>query len=127
MPNLNAALGCAQLEQMPQFVAAKRALAQRYIDAFQSVEGVRILTEPEGTQSNYWLVTLLADAGDDAWLNETLQALHNEKLLCRPVWTPLHWLPMYQPCPRSDLSRTASLAKRIINLPSSVKLGLPYV
>ena len=127
MPNLNAALGCAQLEQMPKFVAAKRALAQRYREAFSAVSGVRILGEPNGTKSNYWLVTLLADKADDAWLNSTLQSLHEAKLLCRPVWTPLHQLPMYDSAPRSDLSKTETLAKRIINLPSSVKLGLPYV
>ena len=127
MPNLNAALGCAQLEQMPQFVAAKRALAARYRQAFSGMKGVRILPEPDGTQSNYWLVALVAETADEGWLNNTLQALHDAKLLCRPLWTPLHYQPMYQLCPRSDLTRTAQLAQRIINLPSSVKLGLPYV
>lgn len=126
MPNLNAALGCAQLEQLPRFVAAKRALAQRYREGFSAVEGMRILTEPPGTQSNYWLVTLLLDEADPAWLEQALQALQEEKLLCRPVWTPLHLLPMYSSHPRSDLSRTEGLARRIISLPSSVKLGLAY-
>lgn len=127
MPNLNAALGCAQLEQMPKFLAAKRALARKYIEAFANISGVQILPEPDGTNSNYWLVTLLADAGNKEWLNETLQSLHNARLLCRPIWTPLHQLSMYKTNPRADLQVTESLANRIINLPSSVKLGTKYV
>src|SRR6218665_1061451 len=75
MPNLNAALGCAQLEQAPRFLAAKRALAAAYARAFAGLGGLRILPSPPGTESNYWLVTLLADSADQAWLDATLQAL----------------------------------------------------
>ena len=127
MPNLNAALGCAQLEQLPHFVAAKRALAARYMQAFANVKGMRILPQPQNTESNYWLVTLLADRSDETWLNTTLQALHDAKFLCRPIWTPLHQLPIYNNAPRSNLSLTENLSQRIINLPSSVKLGVAYV
>lgn len=127
LPNLNAALGCAQLEQLPTFVAAKRALAQEYCRAFSSFTDLCILKEPPQTRSNYWLVALLAQQADAKWLNDTLQALHNEGLLCRPAWKPLHQLPMYAQCPKDDLALTESLAQRIINLPSSVKLGLAYV
>jgi len=127
LPNLNAALGCAQLEQMPKFVSAKRALAARYSDAFKNIPGLRILAEPKDTQSNYWLVTLMADEGSEVWLNDTLQALHSAKLLCRPIWTPLHLLPMFKDAPRSPLALTEKLAKQIISLPSSVTLGLSYV
>ena len=123
LPNLNAALGCAQLEQLPRYVAAKRALASRYMKAFAGMKGAKVLPEPSGTQSNYWLVTLLADSGGEGWLNETLAALHAAKLMCRPIWTPLHQLPMYQSSPRTNLALTESLASRIISLPSSVKLG----
>jgi perosamine synthetase len=127
LPNLNAALGCAQLEQLEGFVAAKRALAKRYQEVFAGVPGVHILKEPKGCKSNYWLVSLVADTLQEGWLEETLQALHNQRYLCRPLWTPLHQLPMYKNAPRSDLRLTESLSKRIINVPSSVKLGLAYV
>lgn len=127
MPNLNAALGVAQLEQAPRFLAAKRALATAYIRAFEGMKGVRILPTPPGTESNYWLVSLVADQPDQAWLDATLQALHNAGLQCRPIWQPLHLLPMYREHPRADLSRTESLARRLISLPSSVKLGLPLI
>lgn len=124
LPNINAALGCAQLEQMPKFLAAKRALAARYIEAFKNIPGVRILTEPKGTTSNYWLVTLFMDKADSAWLDAALTALHAAKLLCRPVWAPLHRLPMYKDAPQSSLALTEQLATRIISLPSSPKLGM---
>lgn len=127
LPNLNAALGCAQLEQLPKFVAAKRALAKQYQQAFSPFSDVSILTDPPQTLSNYWLVTLLAKQADMRWLNNTLQALHDAQLLCRPVWKPLHQLPMFTHCPRSDLAITESLAHRIINLPSSATLGFAYV
>lgn len=124
MPNLNAALGCGQLEQLPKFLQAKRALAQKYIAAFANVKGVRVLIEPSGTTSNYWLVALIAENGNKEWLDTTLKSLHDAGLLCRPVWQPLHQLPMYSKNPKADLQLTESLATRIINLPSSVKLGM---
>ena len=127
MPNINAALGCAQLEQIAHFVAAKRALASAYMQAFSGMPGMRILPSPPGTQSNYWLVTLIADHANESWLNTTLQALQDAGLMCRPVWQPLHLLPMYHQHPRSDLSVTELLAQRIISLPSSVKLGTPLL
>lgn len=127
MPNINAAMGCAQLEQISRFLDAKRALASAYMRAFESVPGVKILPSPPSTESNYWLVTLVAEHADQAWLDDTLQALHNAEFMCRPVWQPLHLLPMYRDHPRSDLSVTEDLAQRIISLPSSVKLGLPLL
>lgn len=127
MPNLNAALGVAQLEQAQRFLAAKRALAGAYMRAFDGMKGVRILHAPPSTESNYWLVSLVADQPVDGWLDATLQALHDAGLQCRPIWQPLHMLPMYREHPRADLSRTESLARRLISLPSSVKLGLPLI
>lgn len=126
MPNVNAALGVAQLEQLPKFVAAKRALASAYMDAFKNMKGVRVLAEPKDTKSNYWLVTLVAAHADETWLHGTFASLHAAGLHCRPVWTPLHLLPMYQDMPHADLKRTEHLAKCLISLPSSVKLGLKY-
>ena len=98
-----------------------------YTQAFEGISGARILPSPADTESNYWLVTLLADCADEEWLKGSLQALHNVGLMCRPVWQPLHLLPMYREHPRSDLSRTESLAHRILSLPSSVHLGMPFL
>ncbi len=127
LPNLNAALGVAQLEQLPRFVAAKRLLAERYIQQFENVHGVRILKEPSGTSSNYWLVSLLLDEASGETRDACLAQLHDEGILARPVWTPLHQLAIYQSCPRDQLTLTESLHQRLISLPSSAKYGFAYV
>ena len=122
MPNLNAALGCAQLERLPDFLAAKRALHDRYAAAFEGVPGVRLVREPEGTRSNHWLSSLLLDERSVAVRDALLGAAHAEGLLLRPAWEPLHRLPMYRDCPRDGLSVTEDLAARLVNLPSSAFL-----
>lgn len=123
MPNINAALGCAQLECLPDFLARKRTLAQRYMAALKDLPGVRFVTEPVGTQSNYWLNTLLLDASDETHRDSILEALNQAGLGARPAWTLMHQLPMFAQSPRMDLSVAEDLARRIINIPSSVALG----
>jgi len=123
LPNLNAALGCAQLEQLDRFIAAKRELALRYRWAFSALPGVRFFTEPEFAQSNYWLNAILLDSGQDSGRDHILEAANEAGFMLRPVWTLMHQLPMYSHCPRSDLSVAESLERRIINLPSSPGLG----
>lgn len=122
LPNLNAALGCAQLERLPSLLARKRALAQRYADAFATVEGARFLLEPEGTVSNYWLNAIVLDAVHEAQRDELLAALNDAGYMSRPLWTPMHRLPMYSPCPRGDLALAERMEARIVNVPSSAKL-----
>src|SRR5436190_668904 len=104
LPNLNAALGCAQLEGLDAVVAAKRRLAQRYQDAFRDVPGAAIFVDAGDAQSNYWLVAMLLDAPDTALRDAFLAACHGRGLLCRPAWTAMHRLPMYESCPRMDLA-----------------------
>jgi perosamine synthetase len=125
MPNVNAALGCAQLEQLPHALERKRLLAQRYIAAFAGIDGVRIVREPEGTRSNYWLNTLLLDADRESERDRLLTALNDAGYGARPIWTLMHRLPMYSRCPRMTLACAEQLAARVINLPSSAKLGGP--
>lgn len=123
LPNLNAALGCAQLERLDDMVRRKRALAARYIAAFEGLGGARVLPEPDGTQSNYWLVAMLLDPSSAAQRDAVLTALNDAGYMSRPVWTLMHRLPMYQDCPRADLSVAEQLESRVINLPSSARLG----
>jgi perosamine synthetase len=122
MPNLNAALGCAQLERLADFLDRKRRLAQRYIDAFADMEGMRIFVEPTGCRSNYWLNTLVLDRPDIGLRDRLLYELNLAKLQSRPAWRPMHQLTMYKDCPRMDLNQTEDLAFRIINVPSSAGL-----
>ena len=123
MPNINAALGCAQLEQLPAFLAQKRVLHDRYVSAFAGVKSARILSEQAGSKSNYWLNCLLLDPGQAALRDDILAATNDAGLMTRPVWTLMHKLPIYADCPRMDLSVAESLEARLINLPSSARLG----
>jgi perosamine synthetase len=123
MPNINAALGCAQLERLPGLLQRKRALAERYARALDGVAGVSFLHEPRWTSSNYWLNTLLLDTADVAQRDAVLAALNDAHFMARPVWTLLHRLPMYGTCPRMELSVAEDADARIVNLPSSAALG----
>ncbi|MCS4174467.1 LegC family aminotransferase [Salinibacter ruber] len=122
MPNLNAALGCAQLEQMPSFLDRKRALVERYRDAFEEVEGVTLFTERENTRSNYWLNVLLLDENVADRRDAVLAATNEADIMTRPTWQLLSSLPMYEDCPRMDLATAESLERRLINIPSTPTL-----
>jgi len=119
MPNLNAALGCAQLERLAGFVEQKRSLAEMYKKTFSCIAGVEWFQEPEFARSNYWLNALLLDDANLARRNEALEALNNDGIMARPAWTLMHTLPMYQACPRMDLSVAENLEQRLICIPSS--------
>lgn len=123
MPNLNAALGCAQLEQLPGFLLAKRALAERYRKAFAGIPGICFFTEPANSQSNYWLNTLLLDEDVAGQRDALLQAANDAGLMTRPAWTLMHRLPMFAGSPRMDLPIAESLEQRLVNIPSSAILG----
>jgi len=122
MPNINAALGCAQLEQLPRMLLSKRALYQQYVQAFTELPGVRILGEVEGRTSNFWLQTLLLDGYLAGQRDAILMATNEAGLMTRPVWRLLHQLVPYQDCPRMELDVAQSLEQRLINLPSSANL-----
>jgi perosamine synthetase len=123
LPNINAAMGCAQLEQLPGFLESKRNLAKAYEAAFADIEGVRFFTEADFVTSNYWLNVLLLDR-DVADARDAVLGITNDNgFMTRPAWTPMHELPMYADCPRMDLSVAEDLARRLINIPSSPGLA----
>ena len=123
LPNINAALGCAQLEQLPGFVDAKRKLHERYLAAFAGIPQARILSEPEGCHSNYWLQTLLLDPPVADQRDALLQATNDAGLMTRPIWELMNKLPPYRACPSMPLPVAEALERRVINLPSSASLG----
>jgi len=123
MPNLNAALGCAQLEQLPEFLASKRRLFERYQAALVEIDGVRLMQEPFGCESNYWLQTLVLSGAIADQRDGILQAINDAGLMTRPAWRLMHQLAPYQECPRAPLPVAESLAQRLINLPSSAGLA----
>lgn len=122
MPNLNAALGCAQLEQLPGFIDRKRRLFERYKSALASVPEVRLQREPEGCHSNYWLQSIVLDPGLEGERDAILAATNDAGLMTRPIWTLMHRLAPYADCPRMELAVAESLERRVINLPSSAHL-----
>lgn len=122
LPNLNAALGCAQLEQLPALLASKRKLFERYQAAFASVTGIRLMAEPEACRSSYWLQTLVLDSGQENQRDLVLNATNAAGFMTRPVWVLMHELAPYRECPRMDLSMSESLEGRLLNLPSSAHL-----
>lgn len=123
LPNINAALGCAQLEQISCFLKAKRRLFERYRAAFAGVPGVRLVTEPEGSRSNFWLQALILDTNVASALDTVLARTNDAGFMTRPSWTPMHQLGPYAHCPRMDLPVAESLAARLVNIPSSPQLA----
>src|SRR5262249_28636787 len=115
-------LGCAQLEKLPDYLSRKRALAERYLKAFEKATFGKVLREPSYARSNYWLNTLVLSSENASERDAILKTLHENKILARPAWRLLNRLPMYEGCPRMDLSCAESLERRIVSLPSSVFL-----
>jgi perosamine synthetase len=122
LPNINAALGCAQMEQLPSMLAAKRTLFQRYQEAFTTVAGVKLMAEPAQCRSNYWLQTLVLDHDQSDQRDALLQATNSAGIMTRPVWTLMHKLASFAQCPLMDLACAESLAQRLINIPSGSSL-----
>lgn len=122
MPNINAALGVAQLERLPEFIESKRSLALRYNDAFAKVKVASVIAEPEGAFSNYWLNTLRLNEEFVNSRETIIQGLNDSGLGARPVWNPLHTLVIYKEAFRGPLPVTESLSRLLINLPSGAGL-----
>ena len=121
MPNINAALGCAQLENIEKYVANKRETAQAYEEFFKNIPDIEFFVEPENTRSNYWLnVVILKDK--DAQ-QEFLQYTNDNGVMTRPIWELMTRLPMFEKCEHDDLENTIWLADRVVNIPSSVRVS----
>lgn len=124
LPNLNAALGLAQLARLDDFIARKRAVAAAYIAALDGLPGARVLREPPNSVSNYWLNALVLDRAEAGLRDTILDATNDLGIMTRPLWRPMHLLPMYAQHPRmADLGRAEDLYGRVINLPSSPRLA----
>jgi len=119
MPNINAALGCAQMETLEPFVLNKRETAARYAEFFATVPEMTFVTEPEHARANYWLnAVLLPDK--EAQLR-FLEYTNDHGIMTRPVWELMNRLPMFAHCQTDSLQNTIWLADRLVNIPSSVR------
>ena len=119
MPNLNAALVCAQLERLEEFVNNKRETAIAYSEFFAK-KGIRFLTEPKEARSNYWLNAIFLK--DKVERDLFLEQSHAAGIRTRPVWDLMPTLPMYQNCESTDLTNAEAIANCLVNLPSSVRV-----
>lgn len=123
LPNINAALGLAQLEMLDSVLAAKKRLWSRYCDAFKDLPGLSVFRDAPFAESNHWLVALVLHDPNPVLLEEILVTLNDAGIGARPAWKPMHQLPMYERNPRMQLPVAESLAARIVNLPSSAFLA----
>jgi perosamine synthetase len=121
MPNINAALGCAQLSRLDDFLSAKRVLAKKYLEGFSSARSMQFVAEPHGTTSNYWLNTIRLSEPDLSLRDELLVAARASGYMCRPAWNLLHTLPMHESSPRAKLPVAQNLWQSLINIPSSAR------
>jgi aminotransferase in exopolysaccharide biosynthesis len=124
MPNINAALGCAQIEKLPEKIIAKRELFKRYKEEFKRISGASIFEESSNCQSNYWLQTLLLEDDNLRLRDSLLDASNNVGIMTRPVWKLMSNIAPYGNSPAMSLEGANSLYRRAINLPSSPALSL---
>ncbi|MED4461190.1 LegC family aminotransferase [Metabacillus fastidiosus] len=125
MPNINAALGYAQLEKMDDFLASKRQLTKQYHQLLKKINGVKVFKENSFEMSNYWLQAILIDPQKHERDN-VLGILNAEGVMARPIWSPLSELAPYMHCPKADLTMTNHLNKIVINIPSTPVKGESY-
>ena len=120
MPNINAALGCAQLEHIEEYVASKREIAKAYEEFFKEIPEIEFFVDTPDTRSNYWLnVVILKDK--DAQLN-FLEYTNDNGVMTRPIWELMNRLPMFEKCENDGLQNTIWFADRVVNIPSSVRI-----
>lgn len=117
LPNLNAALGCAQMECLPEMLAIKGEIAEAY-RVFCDTHGLRFVNAPSGTDPNFWLNAVLLDTPTqrDTFIEHT----NSCGVMTRPIWRLMNTLDMFKDCQRDDLENSYYLEQRIVNLPSSV-------
>ena len=122
MPSINAAIGCAQLEQLDDFIARKRRLGERYATALAKIDGMSLFHEPPGNRSNHWLQAVMLDRNTMKERDAILGATNDAGYMTRPVWRLLHRLPIFAGCPRMEIETAEVLERRLINLPSGPSL-----
>lgn len=119
LPNINAALGCAQMEILPRLLQSKRAIALAYADFFSTLN-LNFVSEPAHSNSNYWLNALVLE--DKQAREEFLKELNAAGVMSRPIWRLMNELPMFHDCQSSDLTNAKWLEERVVNIPSSARV-----
>jgi perosamine synthetase len=121
MPNLNAAMACAQMEQLDNFISNKRALAQLYKSHFGQQNELSFVTEPQQSCSNYWLNAIICQ--DKTHRDALLSYSNDQGVMTRPAWQLMHKLEMFKDCLRAELPVAEWVEERLVNIPSSVRVN----
>ena len=111
------------MEGLPEKLKSKKRLFHKYSEALSGIEGVSIFAEPHDSNSNYWLQTLMLSDDDLELRDEILEVTNSQKIITRPIWTPLNELSPYLSSPSTNLDVVKSLEKRLISLPSTPGLA----
>ena len=119
MPNINAALGSAQIENLNKFLRSKKKLFLRYGEDFSRINDVKLIKNPEFSKSNNWLNTIFIKNSSIKKRNEVLSLAHKNQIFLRPVWKPLHTLKHFKKMPKMNLDAAKKIYESCINLPSS--------
>ncbi len=119
MPNVNAALGLAQLEKLPELLESKKKLHEEYREFFKK-NNIRSLTDPPGASSNHWLNGFFTESREER--DAFLQFSHDQKIFCRPAWNLLPSLPMYRHCQTDGNENAKWVEDRLVNVPSSARI-----
>jgi perosamine synthetase len=117
MPNLNAALGCGQLDRLDQMLASKRKVFENYVSCLGDFDDIAVIGDPPESAGNHWLVSVLTPG--PAERDALLQATHDAGILARPAWAAMHSMPMFADCPKGPLPVATDLVDRLVCLPSS--------
>ena len=120
MPNLNAALLVAQMENLEKFLSSKRALSKEYANFFTGCDDIDFIQEPKEAHSNYWLQAVMLQNREKR--DEFLQYTNKHNVMTRPIWRLMSELEMFADCQKTDLSNAEYLQERIVNLPSSARV-----
>ena len=121
MPNINAALLCAQLEQLDSYIKNKRELSAMYSKFFENEKNITLARETKEAKSNYWLNAIILE--NKKARNTFLEYTNSKKIMTRPIWTLMNKLDMFLNCPKSDLTNAEWLEDRVVNITSSVRVN----
>lgn len=119
LPNINAALGCAQMESLPRLLESKRSIVSAYAEFFSALN-ITFVKEPAQARSNYWLNALILE--DKQARDVVLSELNDAGIMARPIWRLMNELPMFQHCQCSELPNAKWLEDRVVNIPSSARV-----
>ena len=119
LPNINAALGCAQMEMLPEILKNKRETAQIYQDYFKTIADIEFITEPKDCISNYWLNTILLKNIEER--NTFLEQANTQKVMCRPAWILMNKLKMFSQCLKAEMPISELIESKLVNIPSSYR------